>query len=407
MNKVLLYIILGIVLLAGVIVLSEGFRKKPRRLDERISLRRTDKIPYGSFVAYEALHSFFPAAEVETNYRGPMDWPGMNSDEERELLVIISPQFLPDDDEMERLKDFVASGNDIFISTRVMSYAAQNALSCKMGFYAYEYQPVPATDTLRVGLEEPPFTRAENFEYPGKRFETYFAGYDSLRTHVLGRGRNGAPNFIHMKRGSGNLYLHLAPLAFSNYFLLHGDNRHYFENVFSVIDPPVRKIAWDEYFLHKLRETRDEGSGASLLHVLFRYPSLKWGLLTAMLFLLLFALLEMRRRQQVIPFYAPPANESLDFARTVGRLYYQRKDHKNLAKKMASFFQEHIRTRYRIPAGMETGAVIELLHFKSGYPEDQIRGIFASISSLDKQDQINEEQLAGFHRQLELFYQNT
>jgi hypothetical protein len=54
--------------------------------------------------------------------------------------------------------------------------------------------------------------------------------------------------------------------------------------------------------------------------------------------LLLYVLLNMRRKQRYIPIVKKPSNDSLDFVKTIGRLYFDKADHKNLCRKMASFF---------------------------------------------------------------------
>jgi hypothetical protein len=109
----------------------------------------------------------------------------------------------------------------------------------------------------------------------------------------------------------------------------------YLQNAFSVIPSSVEKVVWNEYYLVKNNQRQSE---PNWLGVLFQYPSLRWALLTAIAALLLFALLESRRRQKVIPAYSKPVNDSLNFVKTIGRLYYDKKDHKNLVSKMISFF---------------------------------------------------------------------
>ncbi|MBK9568669.1 MAG: hypothetical protein IPO53_01210 [Chitinophagaceae bacterium] len=45
---------------AIIILLATGNNKKNRKLDERITLRRQDKIPYGTYVAFRNLSYLFP-----------------------------------------------------------------------------------------------------------------------------------------------------------------------------------------------------------------------------------------------------------------------------------------------------------------------------------------------------------
>ena len=77
---------------------------------------------------------------------------------------------------------------------------------------------------------------------------------------------------------------------------------------------------------------------------------MKWAaLLTAIFALLLYVVLEMRRKQRTIPVMTKPKNDSLEFVKTIGRLYHDKGDHKNLCRKMSAYFLEHVRNRYKLP----------------------------------------------------------
>jgi len=140
------------------------------------------------------------------------------------------------------------------------------------------------------------------------------------------------------------------------------------------------------------------------MSTLFRYPPLKWGLLTAIFTLIVFVLLEMRRKQRYIPVITRPRNDSLDFVKTIGRLYYDKGDHKNLSRKMSAYFLEHVRNRYKLPTSELNDDFIRNLQFKTGLNESEIKGIVYFIRDMEKAEVISEQQLAYFHKQLESFY---
>lgn len=138
-----------------------------------------------------------------------------------------------------------------------------------------------------------------------------------------------------------------------------------------------------------------------------KYPAFKWALLTGILTLLIFVLLGMRRMQRMIPASVRPHNDSLDFIKTMGRLYFDKKDHKNLAKKMASYFLDHVRSNYKVSTYTLDEEFARNLHYKTGYPEQEIAQLVRFINDLDGLPAISDSQLTHFHKQLELFYQNT
>jgi hypothetical protein len=153
---------------------------------------------------------------------------------------------------MQRLIKFAKNGNDVFVSTRYIAASVDRMLGCSSS--SYDLSIVSAEDIpkgLKISLSQPPFADTLWYEYSGKSFQTYFSSIDTLTTTVLGTDENGRPNFIHLKAGKGNFFIHLEPMAFCNYFLLHHKNISYYNKAFSVINPSVKKIIWDEYFLNK------------------------------------------------------------------------------------------------------------------------------------------------------------
>ncbi len=174
----------------------------------------------------------------------------------------------------------------------------------------------------------------------------------------------------------------------------------------SYINPSTKKIIWDEYYFFK-RYDRQRQKKKSWLTVLSQYPALKAALITALATLVIFILLEMRRKQRYIPVIARPKNDSLDFVKTIGRLYYDRGDHKNLCRKMSAFFLEHVRSRYKLATGTLDEAFIKNLQFKTGVEAEEIKAIIDFIRNLDSTAMVTADEVTAFHRRLESFYKKA
>jgi hypothetical protein len=405
MKKLLKYLIAAVLVLAFGVLIVASTKNRLRRLDERITLRQADKIPYGTSVAKGLLSSLFPQASIYYNKAQPSDWDSISFSESNQAVVLIADRLNADEEELSRVLSFIKEGNYVFIVAKSFSYDAIETFHFSYNESSFDQFLNLSDDSLRIRLEKPVFATDKLFIYPGKKYESSFYSLDTLRTKVLGRNEDGKPNFIQMKAGRGSLFIHVAPLAFSNYFILHKNNREYYQKALSVIPPGVDKILWNEYYLIKPR-AKDE-KGPNWLGVLMKYPAFKWGLLTGLATVLLFVLLGMRRMQRMIPAYERPKNDSLDFVKTIGRLYYDRKDHKNLAKKMASYFLDHVRTRYKLSTHALDDEFVQNLQYKSGYPVEDLKQIIGFINDLDGMPAISENQLSRFHKQVELFYQNT
>lgn len=404
MKKFQPYIItFGILALIAMVIIGAN-QRLPRKMDERITLREKDKIPYGTAAATNLIGSLFIHASVFINNKSPEYWTAISSRPGNHAVILICGYFNAGDDELRQILNFAAKGNYIYIIARDFSTAAQTTFNFSYGQDNFSALFDADSDSLRLRLGKPFFSSDSMYIYPGKKFESWFETIDTTHTAVLGRNES-LPNFIRMNVGDGAVFIHTAPLAFSNYFILHKNNIRYFEQALSVIPQNVTTVVWNEYYLNK--KNRNRQKNPNWLNVLFRYPPFKWGFLTALSGLLLFVLLNSRRRQRMIPAHPKPKNESLDFVKTMGRLYYERRDHKNLAKKMSVYFLEHVRSTYKLPTHTLDDLFVDTLHYKSGYSKEGLNAIVSFIQQLQKNNGINEYHLINFHNQLESFYQNT
>lgn len=406
MKKFLPYILIGLLLAAVMVLFFTSENNKARHFDGRVTLQKKDKIPYGTFVAYESLKEMFPKAAVTVNKQEPGYWDSLSNYDAGQALIIVSSSFNASEYEMKKLIRFMEEGNDVFISTMNLSYEVTQMLKCDINAadgLMYYFDQTEGSDLLSVSLNKPPF-QDQSYTYPGKRYDFYFYKLDTTVATILGYDKNKKPNFIHLKAGEGNLYVHLAPMTFTNYFLLHKNNITYYENAMSVISPNTTKIVWDEYYSTK-RQQRQQRS--NWFNSFLKHPALKWALLTALLALLVYVLMEMRRKQRFIPVIKKPANDSLEFVKTIGRLYHDKGDHKNLCKKMSAYFLEHVRSRYKLPTSELDDVFEKNLHFKTGVMQEEVNGIVSFIRQLDTLDVVSDKQLAWFHKQLESFYKKA
>lgn len=404
MKKWLPYII-GFALL-GIIamVIVSGAKGGERKFDERITFRQQDKIPYGSSVAKRLLPEVFPNASVYYDRNHPGYWDSIRFTSYNQAVILVAKDFEAARYELERLMDFVENGNYVFIIARTFSGDTRRMFEFSYATNMMD-QFISNDDSLWLQLNKDYFSTNEDYVYPGLKYDSWFSSIDTAYTTVLGTDRYDQPNFLRIDKGQGAVFFHSAPMAFSNYFILHKNNYRYYEKALSVIPKDVNSVLWNDYYLD--READSQPPKKNWLSVLFRYESFKWGLLTAIITLLLYVLLASRRRQKMIPVYQKPKNDSLDFVKTMGRLYHDRRDHKDLARKMSIYFLEHVRSVYKLSTHTLDAQFINSLHFKSGYSFESLQEIVFFIAQLDMGESLNENELARFHRQLELFYQNT
>jgi ABC-type Zn uptake system ZnuABC Zn-binding protein ZnuA len=121
----------------------------------------------------------------------------------------------------------------------------------------------------------------------------------------------------------------------------------------------------------------------------------------------MYLLLNVKRNQRTIPVIEKPKNESLDFVKTIGKLYYEKQDHLNLAQKMCTYFLEHIRSKYFINTSNLNNTFIEQLSGKSGVTQAEVEQLVSSIQAIQIANQISQQQLNFYYQQFNQFYKNT
>jgi hypothetical protein len=370
-----------------------GFRKE---LDRRISLWRKDDIPYGTRVAYESLPMLFPGADVSINGSNPA---ALSSREGKKAYIIIVPFMDPQPADVTALRNFIGEGNQVFISANRIGSSFLRSLGIRattgLGFFA-------APDSLSLGIYHPVNQDYRLYAYPGDSFDNYVISLDSQYTSVLGRDSHGRPDFVRIGyKGGGAIFLHFAPLAFSNFFLLHKHNIAYYESALSYLPASVKEVIWDDYFRY------DQSKPFSSFQFLLGNRALSWAFWLLLLLFALIYLFDSKRRQRMVPVITGLRNSSLEFVQTIGRLYYQRRDNHNLAAKMTVHFQDYARTRWHlVDATLDEGFENRLAN-RAGYPKEALAAVAGFMRQLPSRAYVSDDELLDFHRQLEAFYKHT
>lgn len=375
---------------------NPGSRNKT--INRRISLRRNDDNPYGARIAYEGLSWIFPDAEVSYTSTGPE----FTSTDEKRIIFTVGGSVDVQPSEVTAMINFVGEGNQVFLSGRSVSDTLLRVLGMRVA-PRYSFLVNEEMDSLTLGVYSPMNGAYHRFSYPGDSYDTYVTKLDTQYTSVLGRDADGHPNFVRINyKGGGAIYLHFAPLAFSNFFLLHKKNMDYYANMLSYLKPTAKVVVWNDYFRYN-----HSNKNFSALQYIFSKESLRWAFWLLLLLFALIYIFDSKRRQRMIPVIPPLKNTSLDFVRTIGRLYFQRRDNRNLATKMAVHFQDQVRTRYHVPVATLDEEFVSRLAYRTGYPKDRLQDLTDYIRQLPSKAYVPDEELLHFHHQLEAFYKHT
>lgn len=410
MKKALPFIFIGIALAAVIVVLI--FYKPDKTFDGRITLNPTEKIPYGTYAAFNLLSKEFPKAKIEINRNAPIDWKSLSFDSSGQVLIIVNDFFNPSETDLDYLTGFAQKGNYVFISAREMNNNACKFFKVKESHSNYfdllnDYQNISNKDTFSVTLDTAVFADYKIYSYPGVAYDNQFFRTDSTFAYNLGYAKNNEPNLLAFKAKEGEIFLHSAPITFTNFFLLYHGNNNYYEKLLSLLPDNVTKIVWDEFFLYKKEMNTESNSGSGVLSVILKYENFKWAFWIAIVLIVFFTLTEIKRKQRIIPVYSKPVNESMAFVKTVGKLYYEKADHQNLAEKLTLFFLDYVRNKYKISTVEIDDKFAHLLSVKTAIPAEEINKITNYIKMVKTSRKIKREELMNYYGILEKFYKKA
>jgi hypothetical protein len=386
-----------------------------KKTNWNVTLKAEDKIPYGTYLAYNSLKYYFPEASIKHlsqwyRYNSLTDSMRHHSDE-KALLVLVGLDFRVSSLEWQRLQEFAEAGNEIILFCSRLDSKIESKLKCKKRGYGLEEQPLNEfyngkENAYALSLVANPV----HYGHQGRSLQGFFLTQqqqsdneelinlvqDNIKPDTLGFA-NQTPDFIRYAIGNGHISLHGAPLALSNYFLLQPGNRKYLDGIWQTLPAGIKHVYWNDYYKRSNR--------GSNFDMLWQYPATRWALLIALFTLALYVFFESKRKQRIIAIVDTPENTSVSFVETVGRLYYNKGDHSNLAEKMIQHFLEWVRMNYYLNTNELNDVFVQQLKNKSGQPQEAVKRLVDMIHDVRLQPAVvNEPYLYELYNTIQLFY---
>lgn len=361
-RKLIIYFVL-VSLVIGLLIYVDASRPKPINWETTYAAK--DKIPFGLYVFDKESPQLFKGDSIKKLRETPYEYfdklYNYTTKQYRSPGTFISIDEASDIDteSAKELIYFAEYGNTVFISSKILPQFLLDTLEVKIkGDFSLK-------DTLKMNLAN----NGTEYNYSRGAGLIYFDSIKNKKAEILGyqqHGKDKKPNFIKIPFGEGQFLLHTQPAVFSNYYLLRDGNFKYTEGLASYI--PKGNIYWYSPWFVK----RNFESDNSLRYILSQ-PALKWAMWLGLIAIIAFVLFNAKRRQRVIPEIYPLRNTTVDFAKTIGNLYYMERDHHTIIEKKIIYFLEHIRTVYLIDTYKLDDDFIEKLHLKTGKPVEDIK----------------------------------
>jgi len=373
-------------------------------LRERYGLSNT--LPFGAYTAHQILQNIYPTQEVKlSNKKFATFYNDMDIDS-GSLYINISNKYLAGEEDASALLNYVYNGNTAFI-------AAENIDSTLLFRLSTVITSDPWMDIIdgvlfkktSISLLPDELSEKDSFSYFYMPFSNYFSASDGDKSRITGYGKNGNANFLVFFWGKGRLYLHCEPKAFSNYFLLTGNNYLYMTQIMQMIEEKPTAIYWDEYY-SKINFKDNNQNDASAIGALLKQPPLANAFWILIILLILYILINGKRKQRVVPIIEPIENTSVAFTEAVAGVYMAEKNNKNIADKMISYFNEHIRSRYFLHMYAENNDQVSLLSRKSGVSTEQVKALYEHIQFINNANEVSDTALLTLNQRIQNFYKN-
>lgn len=367
---------------------------KPQPTDWTATYLKEDKIPYGLYILKQRLADVVPGAKVEIS-RQPIYNTLKGNHFKNSSYLLIAGSIKMDKLDFTQLKNYMNQGNTVFIASfnlgRYLSQVLKTDLSTAV---------LSKGNGMPINFVNPALKRSKDYVFDQDLGGMYFSRLDSAKITVLGKNADGGINFIKYSFGKGALYILPNPQLLTNYNLLDPAGADYAAKALSYL-PNTERLIWDEY------NTRGNVDDESPLRVFFKYDQLRWAYYLALASLLIFVLFEIKRRQRVIPIIEPLRNTSVDFVKVVGRLYYQQRNHNDLAQKKINYLMEYIRSNYRLKTTTIDQEFEDALVQKSGLDQQTVRELIQVIQTINQSTKVSDEQLIELSKRIEKFYKKA
>lgn len=403
------WLLLLIIIITGVACHDDVNKRPPLVMKPSFSI--TDKNPLGLYVAHRLMQAAFSDLKMTNNNKSFYDYfynsryTEYNSTRNKDIFAIITKQFYPNEKDVYAMADFVREGNTLLVAANQFDWTFLEKFHLTTIDLPSLQEQIAYMDDMEetgIAMKDSNTLNSEPYHfffYPLKgevyRSDRFLSKIITVDTY------NHLSSGTIFKYGSGRIMVVSNATALTNYFLLTKNNYQYLLHLLSYLPDHSENIIWDNYYNKKT--TRENDDSFSSFQELMKYPAMRWAFWLTILGGILLIIMGLIRRQRVIPVLKPNINSSVEFAETVARLYLLKKDNKNIAAKMITYFLEHIRSKYYINTSVLNNEFVQLLAAKSGVAMEKAELLIKTIDQIQTQKTVSDHLLLNLNGQLQQF----
>ncbi len=391
------YLIIALVTIAILMLFQYN---KPKEVNWFPSFVAQHKIPYGTYVLNDLMHKWYPENLQQVN-TPPFEVLQKDSTLQG-TYFFVNNNISFGEAELNELLAWTANGNTLFIASNGFEEQLKDTLHLDTsGLYA----ELGGEQKQRHTLTHPNLKSKKSYAFGKDPYATYFSKIDTLNTKVMGTvnyysqdGSEQEENFNLIKQpfGKGEIILSTFPKAFTNYFILEGNNRNYTAGLLSYIDGS-KNIYMDNHY------KSGKSFYTSPMYIFLNTKEFKWAYYIVLIGTLFYMIFEGKRKQRAIPVVIPLKNQTLAFTRTIADMYFEKGEQKSIADYKIDYFLEFIRSHFYISTLKRDETFYHNLASRSNHTLGEVKELFTYMEKLKIRTVVTDADLKRLNTLIEKF----
>ncbi len=361
--------------------------------DWNATFNKEDKIPFGTKVLDELLPELFSSSNI--TYNDLSLYESLDTNKTNQTLIIAYDNLFGrakvniDFKSLERLIAWVNKGNTAFLN--ICGLAEFDTLNLGIST-TYVFNN---SDDKQIDFYNEKLKFNKDLKLDRGSYSSYFTNMDTNNVVLIAHYDNQA-RFIKQKIGKGNIYISTIPYVFSNYNLLYGSPELAIKMLSYL--PKDNDIIIDEYYKIGAKKSSHK------LRYILSQKSLRWGYYTLLMTVFFAIVINLKRKQKVIPVIRKKQNSSLEFIKTISNLYLEENDNKFIADKKIKHFRNYLRQKLNLKANSYEIDIMEYIAKRTGVSVELLEEIFRRIRAVEITNDVSFQQLEQLNSCIDKFY---
>lgn len=393
-----IYIIIALVTLAILMLIQYT---KPKEVNWFPSFVAQHKIPYGTYILNDLMTARYGDQLKHIN-EPPYEFL-KEGDNGKGTYLFVNNSVSFGEIELNSLLDWTSKGNTLFIASSTFDEDLKDTLNIKTSglFDGFGEEHVQQHSLLHPKLKN-----NATYEFTKDNYATYFSELDTTNVKAIGKVEypssedddEKSENFSVIKQafGDGEIILSTFPKAFTNYFILEGNNKDYVAGLLSYIDGNKPIFIDNHYKSGKSFYT-------SPMYIFLNTKEFKWAYYITLIGALFYVIFEGKRKQRAIPVVVPLKNQTLAFTRTIADMYFEKGEQKSITDHKIDYFMEYIRSHYHLKTVERNEEFFRNLAARTNHTFEEVKDLFSYIEKLKIRSVITNHDLKKLNTLIEKF----